>query len=91
MSRSSAVSTGELDPPGNQSFTRAAVRRPAGEVVDDLARGDAELDLVVAGSLDVARDGHELGAGRGLGADLRVLGAAHVDDVRARSPASRRC
>src|SRR3712207_7668943 len=60
-------------------------RRPAGEVEDDLARRHAELDLVVARALHVARDRDELRAGRVLGADLRVLLAAHPQDVGDRS------
>ena len=40
----------------------AALGRPAGEVEDDLARGRAELDLVVAGPLHVAGDRDELRA-----------------------------
>ena len=67
---------------GEPQLDLAARRRAAGEVVDDLARGHAEHDLVVAGPLDVARDGDELRAGRVLDADLRVLLAAHLHDVR---------
>ena len=44
--------------------------------------GTPELDLVVARPLHVAGHRHELGPGRGLGADLGVLAAAHPDDVR---------
>ncbi len=76
---------------GEPELDLAAFGRSAGEPVDELARRDPELDLVVAGPLHVARDRHELRAGRGLGAELGVLLAAHPDDRRARSRASRRC
>ena len=60
----------------------APLAGPAREVVDDLPRGDAELDLVVAGALDVARDRDDLGAGGLLGPDRRVPLGAAVHDVR---------
>ncbi len=82
---------GAEEPPGNQHLTVRPSGRAAGQAVDDLARGDAQLDLVVAGALDVAGDRHELGAGRGLGAELGVLGAAHTNDRGDRRRASRRC
>ena len=55
-SRYSSVpgSTGELEPPGKKNLIPRPSGRAAGEVVDDLARRDAELDLEVAGALDVA-------------------------------------
>ncbi len=59
----------------------AALGRPAGQAVDDLPRRGAELDLVVARPLHVAGHRHQLGAGRGLGAELGVLLAAHPEDV----------
>ena len=59
----------------------APVGRAAGEPVDQLAGGDPELDLVVAGPLHAARDRDDLGAGRLLGAEpLEPLGAVG-DDV----------
>src|SRR5215216_589533 len=61
---------------------RAPVLGTAGEAVDDVARRDPELDLVVARSLDASRDRDDLGAGRALGPDLGVLGAAHPQDDR---------
>ena len=76
---------------GEPELDLAALGRAAGEAVDDLARGDAQLDLEVAGVLDVPGDRDELGA-RGAGrAELGVLLAAHADDRAARWPASRRC
>src|SRR3954469_7142015 len=62
----------------------AALGRAAREAVDDVARLHPELDLEVAGVRDVARDRHELRAGRALDAELRVLLAAHLDDGRHR-------
>src|SRR5205085_5148643 len=53
-----------------------------GEVVDELPGGDPQLDFVVAGTLYVAGDRDQLGAGRGLCPDLGVVLAAHADDVR---------
>ena len=81
MSRSSLVRTGELEPPGNQNLISWPFGGPPAKSVDDLPGWDPELDLVVAGPLDVAGDRHQLGTGGGLGAELGVLLAAHVDDV----------
>ena len=47
-----------------------------------LARGDAELDLVVAGTLDVAGDRDDLRAGRLLGAERLEPVGALLDDQR---------
>ena len=59
----------------------AAVGRAAREALDDLAGRDPELDLVVAGALDAARDRDDLRPGRLLGPEvLEPLGAV-VDDV----------
>ena len=67
---------------GEPRLDLAALGRAAGEVEDDLARGDAEHDLVVARALDAARDRDDLRARRGLRADLRVLRAAHLEHDR---------
>src|SRR3954463_9744597 len=61
---------------------RAALGRAAREAVDDVARLHPELDLEVARVRDVARDRHELRAGRALDAELGVLLAADLDDGR---------
>src|SRR6185436_7571020 len=67
---------------GEPELHLPALRRAAGEAVDDLPRRDAQLDLVVARALDVPRYRDDLSPRRGLGADLGVLRAPHLDDVR---------
>ena len=67
---------------GEPALDLAALGRAAGEAVDDVARRDAELDLVVAGPLHVARDRDELRAGRLLGADRLEPVGALLDDQR---------
>src|SRR6266567_2399022 len=57
-----------------------AGRTLAGQPLDDVAVGDADLDLVVAGFLDVAADGDHSRALGLLGASLGVLGPAVADD-----------
>src|SRR6266540_1834244 len=54
----------------------------ASDVVDQLPQGRTELELVVAGPLDVSGQGEDDGSGRGLGPDLRVPLAAVLDDGR---------
>ena len=67
---------------GEEALELAPLGRAAGKAVDDLAHGDAELDLEVAGPLHVARDRHELGAGRVALAELAVPVGAVLDDDR---------
>ena len=55
---------------------------PPPTLVDQLAQRVAVLDLVVARALDVAGERDDPRAGRVLDAELRVLGAAHLDDRR---------
>ena len=67
---------------GEEALDLAALGRAAGEPVDDVAHGHAQLDLVVAGLLHVARDRDDLGAGRLAHAQaLEPLGAV-LDDQR---------
>ena len=65
-------------------FQLAAARDASADVVDELAQRRAERELVVPGPLDVPGDGVDDGAGRSLGAELRVPGAALLDDDRDR-------
>src|SRR6185295_6248783 len=60
---------------------RPAFRNSAG-LLEELAEGRAELDLVDAGPGDVAREAEELGSRRLAAADSRKRGAAAEDDVR---------
>src|SRR5204862_4065040 len=81
---------GDIEVCGREHGSRGAAGKPAlhlaprgrtaGEPVDDLARGDAQRQLVVAGALHVAGDRYDLGAGRGLDPELRIALAAHADD-----------
>ena len=63
-------------------FQLAAAGDASADVVDELAQRRAERELVVPGPLDVPGDRVDDGAGRGLGAELRVPGAALLDDDR---------
>ena len=56
--------------------------RAARQAADDLPRGDAQLDLVVAGALHVAGDRDDLRARRALGPELLEPIRAVHDDVR---------
>ena len=59
-------------------FVADAAREP----VDEVAERHAELDLVVAGLVHVARHREDARAGRAVDAELGVLLAAHLHDVR---------
>ena len=75
-SRCSSSSHGDDAPPGMKKPRLLAVLDAAGEVVDELAERHAELDLVVAGPLDVARHREEARAGGAVHAHRRVPLAA---------------
>ena len=79
---SSAVRTGQEEPPGTTALSCFAALDAAGDVVDGLAEGVAHGELVDAGAFDVAGDAEEAGAAVALGAELGVGLAAHEEDVR---------
>ena len=67
---------------GEPALDLAALGRPARQLADEVAAGDAQLDLVVAGPLDVARDRDDLRAGGLLGAERLEPVGALLDDQR---------
>ena len=79
---SSAVRTGQEEPPGTTALSCFAALDAAGDLVDCLPEGVAHGELVDAGAFDVAGDAEEAGAAVALGAELGVGLAAHEQDVR---------
>ena len=67
---------------GPEHLQVAALGHAPGQLHDHVAKGLAELDLVYARLVDVAADRHQPRARRLVGPELRVGGAAVVDDPR---------
>ena len=68
----------------DEELDLAVLADAAREPVDQVAERHAELDLVVAGLVHVARHREDARAGRAVDAELGVLLAAHLHDVRHR-------
>src|SRR5579862_967308 len=69
---------------GDHGLELAPVRNPARPIVDQLAHRRAEVELVVPGSYDVARDREDGGSGSARDAGLHELRRAQRDDRRDR-------
>ena len=67
---------------GDEELHRPVVADAAREPVEQVAERHAQLDFVVRGLLHVPRHREDACAGRAIHAELGVLLAAHLDDVR---------